>query len=134
EEVARNRAVRVALEEKVEGIADPAERANAIEQILNAETTAQRRGLLGLQGPKRRSRSLEVKPDKSDPQAWKEYQDDARAFIEDPEHATSINPRTRKPYSEMTEQELAQFIDARATLLQAKDRFADPAGYKQFQK
>ena len=134
DEIARNRAVRIALEEKVEALEDPAARASAIEQILNAETTAQRRGLLGLPGPKRRSRSLEVKPDKSDPQSWKEYQDDARAFIKDPEHAKSINPKTGKPYSSMTEQELAAFIDARATLLQVKDRFADPVRYKQFQE
>jgi hypothetical protein len=134
EEIGRNRAVRMALEEKVEGLEDPAARASAIEQILNAETTAQRRGLLGLPGPKRRSRSLEVKPDKSDPQAWKEYEDDARAFVKDPERAKSINPRTGEPYSAMTEQQLADFIEARATLLQIRDRFADPAGYKQFQK
>ncbi|HEY1521101.1 MAG TPA: hypothetical protein VGF91_32045, partial [Solirubrobacteraceae bacterium] len=134
EEIGRNRAVRVALEEKVEGLEDPVARASAIEQILNAETTAQRRGLLGLAGPKRRSRSLEVKPDKSDPQAWKEYEDDATAFIKDPDHAKSINPLTGEPYSAMTEQQLAKFIEARATLLQIKDRFADPVGYKQFQK
>src|SRR6185312_7160882 len=85
-------------------------------------------------GPKRRSKSLDVKPDKSDPQAWKKYQDDALAFIKDPEHAKSINPSTGEPYSAMTDVQLAKFVEARATLLQIKDRFADPAGYKQFQK
>ncbi|MGZ4340716.1 MAG: hypothetical protein ACXVHX_01080 [Solirubrobacteraceae bacterium] len=134
DEIARNRAVRIALEEKVEGLGDPTARASAIQEILSAESTAQRRRLLGLPGPKRRSRSLEVKPDKSDPQAWKEYQDDALAFIKDPEHAKSINPLTDEPYSAMTEQQLEKFVEARATLLQIKDRFADPARYKQFQK
>jgi hypothetical protein len=134
DEIARNREVRVALEDKVQGLEDPAERASAIKQILDAESTAQRRGLLGIPTRKRPSRSLEVKPDKSDPQAWKEYQDDARAFINDPDHAQSKIPGTQRPYSSMTEKELAAFIDARATLLQVKDRFADPATYKQFQK
>ena len=134
DEIGRNRAVRIALEEKVEGLEDPAARTAAIEQILNAETTAERRGLLGLPAPKRRSKSLEVKPDKSDAAAWKEYEDDARAFINDPEHAKSTNPLTGEAYSNMTEQQLAKFIEARATLLQIKDRFVDPAAYKQFQK
>jgi hypothetical protein len=134
DEIARNRAVRVALEAKVEGLADPAARAAAIEQILDAETTAERRSLLGVPRPKRPSKSLAVKADKkTDPAAWKDYEDDALAFIQDPKHAKSINPQTDQPYSQMTPQELAKFVEARATLLQVKDRFADPATYKQFQ-
>jgi hypothetical protein len=132
-EIARNRDVRIAMEDRLAGLDEPTARAAEIDRLLGAETTRQRKEMLGIYKP-RKQRIKQIEPDMSDPVEWQEYLDDAKAYLDDPEHAKALRPGSDDPYSTMTEPERQAFIKARATLLQVRDEIANPKNYEKYQK
>jgi hypothetical protein len=132
-ELARNRSVLTATEERLATLEDPAARAAVIDSLLAADTTRQRRELLGIYTP-RKQRIKEIKAVESDATERQEALDDATAFLDDPKHAEVKRPNSDQPYSTMTEAERDAFIKARATLMQVREEIANPKNYEKYQK